>query len=80
MKKKIAVFVPAFLNFMQIQISDWVQIKLKFVLNVIITLTSASLADLKLSLFEYINGFYNSVRPHSHNNGLTPNQAEIDFV
>ena len=40
----------------------------------------ASFADLKLSLFEYINGFYNSVRPHSHNNGLTPNQAEINFI
>lgn len=40
----------------------------------------ASFADLKLSLFEYINDFYNSVRPHSHNNGLTPNQAEINFV
>ena len=40
----------------------------------------ASFNDLKLSLFEYINGFYNSVRPHSHNNRLTPNQAEINFV
>ena len=35
-----------------------------------------SLEELNLSLFEYINGFYNSSRPHSHNNGLTPNQAE----
>ena len=40
----------------------------------------ASFADLKLSLFEYINGFYNSVRTHSHNNGLTSNQAEINFI
>lgn len=40
----------------------------------------ASFPDLELSLFEYINGFYNSVRPHSHNNGLTPNQAEINFI
>lgn len=32
----------------------------------------SSLADLQLSLFQYINGFYNSSRPHSHNNGLSP--------
>lgn len=31
--------------------------------------------ELQLSLFKYINGFYNSIRPHSHNNGLSP----IDF-
>ncbi len=36
----------------------------------------SSFNDLNLSLFEYIHGFYNSVRPHSHNNGLSPNQAE----
>ena len=41
--------------------------------------TYASLDDLKLCLFKYINGFYNSVRPHSHNNGLSPNQAELSF-
>lgn len=35
-----------------------------------------SLSELQLSLFQYINGFYNSSRPHSHNNGLSPNQAE----
>ncbi len=39
----------------------------------------SSFNDLNLCLFEYINGFYNSVRPHSHNNGLSPNQAEIQF-
>lgn len=38
-----------------------------------------SFQELSLSLFEYINGFYNSVRPHSHNNGLSPNQAEHYF-
>lgn len=36
----------------------------------------SSLSELQLSLFKYINGFYNSSRPHSHNNGLSPNQAE----
>ena len=35
--------------------------------------------ELSLSLFEYINGFYNPLRPHSHNNGLSPNQAEKYF-
>lgn len=39
----------------------------------------SSFQELNLSLFEYINGFYNSVRPHSHNNGLSPNQAEHVF-
>lgn len=36
--------------------------------------------ELNLSLFSYIEGFYNSVRPHSHNNGLSPNQREADFM
>ncbi len=35
-----------------------------------------SLSELELSIFKYINGFYNSLRPHSHNNGLSPNHAE----
>ena len=39
-----------------------------------------NLAELKQSLFTYINGFYNSVRPHSHNDGLTPNQKEALFM
>ena len=39
----------------------------------------ASFNELNLALFEYIHGFYNSVRPHSHNNGLSPNQAEFVF-
>ena len=38
-----------------------------------------SFQELSLSLFEYINGFYNPLRPHSHNNGLSPNQAEKYF-
>ncbi len=36
----------------------------------------ASFDELKLSIFKYIIGFYNSSRPHSHNNGLSPVQAE----
>ncbi len=39
----------------------------------------SSFNELNISLFEYIYGFYNSVRPHSHNNGLSPNQAENFF-
>ena len=39
-----------------------------------------SLGELYLSLFTYINGFYNSVRPHSRNNGLSPNQKEALFM
>ena len=39
-----------------------------------------SLNELKQSLFTYINGFYNSVRPLSHNGGLTPNQKEALFM
>ena len=33
-------------------------------------------AQLELSLFEYIDGFYNSKRPHSANDMLSPNQKE----
>lgn len=36
--------------------------------------------ELKLSLFSYIEGFYNSMRPHSHNDGLSPNQKEAIFI
>lgn len=42
--------------------------------------TYSSAQELNLSLFTYINGFYNSVRPHSHNNGLTPNEKEDGFM
>lgn len=38
-----------------------------------------SLEQLKQSLVSYISGFYNSRRPHSHNRGLPPNQAEKFF-
>mgnify|MGYP004633361277 FL=1 len=39
-----------------------------------------SLGELYHSLFTYISGFYNSVRPHSHNNGLSPNQKVALFM
>ncbi len=42
--------------------------------------TYSSFDELKLSIFQYINGFYNSFRPHSHNNGLSPDQAEMNFL
>lgn len=35
--------------------------------------------QLKLSLIKYIDGFYNYIRPHSHNNGLSPNNMESLF-
>lgn len=39
----------------------------------------SSVGELELALFKYINGFYNSIRPHSHNNGLSPSKFENDF-
>ena len=38
-----------------------------------------SVEQLKQSLVSYISGFYNPLRPHSHNHGLPPNQAETIF-
>ncbi|MBV1683928.1 IS3 family transposase [Eubacterium callanderi] len=35
-----------------------------------------SLQELQLSIFEYIEGYYNSKRPHLSLNMLTPNEAE----
>lgn len=35
-----------------------------------------SIQELQLSLFEYIEGFYNSIRPHGALHMLTPNEAE----
>lgn len=34
------------------------------------------LQELQLSIFEYIEGFYNSKRPHGSLHMLTPNEAE----
>ena len=42
--------------------------------------TYSSFDDLHIFLFKYINEFYNSVRPHSHNNGLSPISAEKFFI
>ena len=42
--------------------------------------TYSSFDELKLSIFQYIHGFYNSFRPHSHNNGLSPDLAEVNFL
>jgi len=36
--------------------------------------------DLKLSLFQFIVGFYNSIRPHSANDMLSPDEKEASFV
>lgn len=36
--------------------------------------------NLRLTLGKFIAGFYNPLRPHSHNNGLSPNQAEHYFL
>ena len=38
-----------------------------------------SLQELQLSVFEYIEGYYNSKRPHNTLNMLTPNEAEAFY-
>ena len=42
--------------------------------------TYTSLSQLELSLFEYIEGFYNSKRPHASLNYLTPNEKETLYI
>ena len=39
----------------------------------------SSLAELKIHVFDYIEGFYNSHRPHSANDMLSPNEKESLF-
>ena len=39
----------------------------------------SNLADLRVSLFEYIDGFYNVKRPHSTINFLSPADFEANF-
>ena len=41
--------------------------------------TYHSLSELQLSVFEYIEGFYNSKRPHTTLGMLTPNEAEAFY-
>lgn len=41
--------------------------------------TYHTLTELQLSVFEYIEGYYNSRRPHGSNNYLTPNEKEDSF-
>ncbi len=36
----------------------------------------ATMEEINLSLFKYIHSFYNLIRPHSHNGGLSPNNFE----
>lgn len=38
-----------------------------------------SFEQAKAVVWNYIIGYYSQVRPHSHNNGLTPNEAEKRF-
>ena len=38
-----------------------------------------TLKELELSIFKYIEGYYNSKRPHSSLGYLTPNEAEANF-
>lgn len=41
--------------------------------------TYASFEELRLSVFEYIDGYYNSKRPHGTLNMLTPNEMEAKY-
>ena len=36
----------------------------------------SNIEELKKSIFSYIDGFYNPYRPHSYNDGLSPNEKE----
>ena len=38
-----------------------------------------TLEQAKAAIWSYIIGYYSNVRPHSHNNGITPNQAERNY-
>ena len=35
--------------------------------------------DAKYSVSDYINGYYNNVRPHHYNAGLAPNESEVRY-
>lgn len=38
-----------------------------------------SLNEAKVALIKYIIRYYNQVRPHQYNSGLTPNESERRF-
>jgi putative transposase len=38
-----------------------------------------SFSEAKAGIIDYILGYYSQVRPHQHNNGLSPNVAEKDY-
>lgn len=39
----------------------------------------SSIEEARFAVSEYITGYYCKVRPHKHNRGLTPNQAEKNY-
>ena len=39
----------------------------------------SSFDDAKRSIAQYISNYYSLIRPHQHNNGLSPNQAEENY-
>ena len=39
-----------------------------------------SFSEAKSAIWNYIIGYYSQVRPHRHNNGMTPNQAEKYYL
>lgn len=39
-----------------------------------------NIQEVKLSCFEYIEGFYNNYNPHSANNFLTPNEKDKRYL
>jgi putative transposase len=38
-----------------------------------------SFSEAKTEIINYIIGYYSRVRPHRHNDGLTPNASEIKY-
>lgn len=38
-----------------------------------------NLEQAKAAIWAYMIGYYSNIRPHSHNNGMTPNQAEKNY-
>lgn len=43
-------------------------------------MTFPTFYDLSISIFKYINGFYNSYRPHSHNDNLSPDDFDSLYL